>query len=158
MTHVAIEVVIMAPLLLAQIFLFPLVTTTMTSYWANASREVTLQEVASQMGSTIQQLYLSLSRTEVAPGTTTYASTFPTQVASYPYVATGSLETSLELESTKILFLNVTLLNVGTEVTAQTSLGPNVLWREDSLFNSLSSTASIVVQKFANGTLLFSFG
>jgi len=128
----------------------------MTSYWADASRQIELQEVASQMGSTIQQLYLSLNRMEVLPGTVTQASTFPTEIASYPYIAKGSLRTS-ELNS-KIMLINLTLQDVGDTVIVQTSLGPNVLLDEESLFNSVSPSASIKVQKFANGTLLFSFG
>lgn len=158
MPHVAIEAVIMAPLLVAQIILFPLIASTMTSYWANASRQIELQEVASQMGSTIQQLYLSLTRIEVSAGVITQVSTFPTEIASYPYRATGSLRTSLELNSSKILLLKLTLQDVGNTVTAQTPMGHNVLWNEESLFYSSSSNASIKVQKFANGTLLFSFG
>lgn len=158
MAHVAIEVVIMVPVLVAQILLFPLVANTMTTYWQNASREITLQEVASQMGSTIQQLYLYLSRMEVSAGTITYASTFPTTIASHIYTARGSLRTSVDLNSSKILLLTLTLQDVGTTVTVQVSLGPNVSWVEESIFYSYSPNASIKVQKFANRTLLFSFG
>ena len=47
---------------------------------------------------------------------------------------------------------------VGNTATANALLGPNVLWGEESLLQSNSADASIEVQKFANGTLLFSFG
>ena len=157
MPHVAIEATIMAPLLVAQIIMFPLIASTMTSYWANATREVALQEVASQMGSTIEQLYLSLNRIEVSTGTITQASTFPTEIASHPYTARGSLIASSEPNSGKILLLNVTMQNAGNTVITKTPLGPNVLWNEESVFYSSSPNASIKIQKFANGTLLFSF-
>jgi hypothetical protein len=114
--------------------------------------------VASQMGSTIQQLYLYLDRMEVSTGTITYASTFPTTIASHIYTARGSLRTSVDLNSSKILLLTLTLQDVGTTVTVQVSLGPNVSWVEESIFYSYSPNASIKVQKFANRTLLFSFG
>ena len=77
MPHVAIEATIMTPLLVVQIILFPFIASTMTSYWENATTEVALQEAASQMGSTIEQLYLSLNRMEVSTGTITQTSTFP---------------------------------------------------------------------------------
>jgi hypothetical protein len=155
--HVAIEATIMAPLLVVQIIMFPFIASTMTSYWSNATREVALQEVASQMGSTIEQLYLSLNRIDVSTGTITQVSTFPTEVVSYPYTATGSLIASSEPNSGKILLLNITMQNAGNTVINKTPLGPNVLWNEESVFYSSSPNASIKVQKFANGTLLFSF-
>jgi len=148
----------MTPLLVLQILLFPFVASTMSSYWANATRDVTLQETASQIASTIQQLYLSLNRIEVTTGTITQASTFPTQIAGYTYTARGSTRTSLEQNSGKILTINLTLQVLGNSATAKTSLGSNTLWNTQSIFSSSSLTASIKVQKFANGTLLFSFG
>jgi len=156
--HVAIEAVLMTPLLVIQILLFPFVASTMSSYWANATRDITLQETASQIASTIQQLYLSLNRIEVTAGTVTQASTFPTQIAGHSYTARGSLSASLEQGYGKILTINLTLQVLGNSATAKTSLGSNTLWSTQSVFTSSSLTASIKVQKFANGTLLFSFG
>jgi hypothetical protein len=63
----------------------------------------------------------------------------------------------MKLGSGKILYLNLTLQKLGNTATAQTPLGPNVLWNEKSLFESASLNAGIKVQKFGNGTLLFSF-
>src|SRR3972149_489453 len=135
----------MTPLLVVQMLLFPFVASTMSSYWANATREVTLQETASQIGSTIQQLYLSLNRIEVSTGTITQASTFPTAIDGHSYTAKGSLRTSLNPNSGKILTLNLTLQGLGNSVTAQTSLGPNVSWNQNSIFYSSSPNALIKV-------------
>lgn len=158
MPHVAIEAILMTPLLVIQILLFPFVASTMSSYWANATRDVALQETASQIGSTIQQLYLSLNRIEVSTGTITQTSTFPTEIAGHSYTVRGSLRTSLNPGSGKVLILNLTLQGLGNSVTAQTSLGSNVLWNQASIFSSSSPNASIKVQKSADGTLSFSFG
>jgi hypothetical protein len=155
--HVAIEVVIMAPLLVVQLFVFPFVATSLTSNWTDASREVTLQEAASQMASTIQQLYLSLNRLEISEGNITYVLNMPKDIASHSYTAVGSLITTLQPAST-ILLLNFTLDNTGNRATAQASLGPNAVWNASSSFHSLSPNTTIVVQKRADGTLLFSFG
>lgn len=158
MPHVAIEAVILTPLLVIQILVFPFVASTISSYWAGEARDMTLQEAASQIGDAIQQLYLAASRIEVTPGTITQASTFPTEIAANQYVARASLKTPLNANSGKFLVLNVTLQNLGNTATAQTSLGSNVLWNEKSVFYSSSPNASIKVQKFANATLLLSFG
>jgi hypothetical protein len=155
--HVAIEVVIMAPLLVIQLFVFPLVATTLTSNWADASREVTLQEAASQMASTIQQLYLSLNRAEISEGNITYVLNMPKDIASHSYTAEGSLITTLHPAST-VLLLNVTIDDTGNTATAQASLGPNAEWDEDSSFHSLSPNTTVIVQKDEDGTLRFSFG
>jgi len=157
LVNIAIEVVILAPLLVVQILLFPLVVSTMSFNWASATRDVTLKETASQMASTIQQLYLSLNRQEVSTGTITLASTFPTEIAGHPYTAAGLLKTSFQPSSGKILVLNLTLQKLGNTVSVQTPMGPNVLWNEKSFFDSSRPNASIEIQKFANGTLLFSF-
>lgn len=157
MANIAIEVVLLAPLLVIQIVLLPFVANTMSATWAYTTRDVMLRETASQMASTIQQLYLSLNRHEVSTGIITLASTLPMEIARCSYYATGLLKASLQPGFGKILFLNLTLQELGNTATVQTPLGANVLWNETSVFHSSSPNASIRVQKFANGTLLFSF-
>lgn len=157
MGNVAIETVILAPLLIIQIILFPFVANSLASNWSNATRDITLKELASQMASTIQQLYLSFNRPEVSAGNITQVSTFPKEISGHPYDAMGFLNNSSQPGFGKILSLNVTLQDLGNTVMAQTPLGPNALWNEESVFASSSTTASIRVQKFVNGTLLFSF-
>jgi hypothetical protein len=157
MTHVAIETVIMVPLLVLQIFLLPMVATTMTSYWSDNSRQVAVQDAATQLADVFQQLYISFNRREVLNGTIKWTSTLPKEVVSYPYIANGSLHTSLGSNSSKILILQVKLQKVGNAATASVTFGSNVLWNQASVFYSDSSTAAIEVQKFADGTLRFSF-
>jgi hypothetical protein len=160
MPHVAIEAVIMAPLLILEILIFPIVASTMTSQWTDNSRQVALQETANQLAGVIQQLYLSLNTGDVLAGTVTVASTLPKEVTSYPYTATGSLQTSLGSNSGKILILQVKFQGVGNTATASAAFGSNVEWNQASVFYSASPSAAIQVQKFANitGTFLrFSF-
>jgi hypothetical protein len=157
MTHVAIETVIMAPLLILQIFLLPMVATTMTSYWTDNSRQVAVQDTANQLAGVIQQLYISLNTKEVLNGTIRWTSTLPTEVVSYPYNASASLHTSLGSNSSKILILQVKLRVAGNTATTSVAFGSNVLWNEESVFESDSSTAAIEVQKKSDGTLGFSF-
>ena len=157
MPHLSIEYVILIPLLFAQILVFPLAATIMTSSWVDARRDVALQDAASHLASTIQQLYLSVNRDEIVAGNITQASTLPPTIESYPYTAVGSLSNPSDPNSSKILTLSLTLEKVGNTATATALLGPNVLWMEESVFLSNSPNASVKVQKFANDTLLFSF-
>jgi hypothetical protein len=157
LANVAIEVVLLAPLLLIQVILLPFAASALSGKWATATQDITLKETASQMAGTIEQLYLSLNRPEISTGTITQVSTFPAEIAENSYYVTGQLKSSLQPGFGKILFLNLTLQELGNTVTVQTPLGTNVSWNETSRFDSSSPNASIKVQKFANGTLLFSF-
>ena len=156
MPHVTIEHVILVPLLFAQVLVFPFAASVMTSSWANSHRDATLEDAGNHLASTIQQLYLSVNREEISAGTITHSSTLPPTVDSYPYAAVGFLRTS-DHNSSRILTLTLTLEMVGNTVTANAVLGANVLWQEESVLQSNSADASIKVQKFNNGTLLFSF-
>ena len=155
MTSVAIEYVILIPLLFTQVIVFPFVASTMTSSWQNSQRDIELQDAADHLASTIQQLYLTINRDEILAGTVTQASTLPVTVSSYPYNATGSLSTPPD-GSAKILTVTLTLDDVGNTATASAVLGTNVQWI-DSTLRSNSADASINVEK-EDGTLTFSFG
>jgi len=157
LTSVTIEYVIMIPLLLTQVIIFPFVASTMTSNWQNSQRNVELQDTADHLASTIQQLYLTINSQDVLACNVTQASTLPLTVASYPFTATGSLNNPPDHGATKILRVTLTMDDVGNTASANAVLGPNVQWTE-STFRSTSSDASIIVTKFSNGTLSFSFG
>lgn len=158
MARVAIEYVIMIPILLLQITVFPLAASQMTSSWANERRQVALQEAANYLGSTIQQLYLSLNQEEIQAGTVIQASTLPPTIELYPYTAVGELGPPLDPldpDSARVLTLNLMLQGVPEAAKATVILGPNVEW-DGGVFNSASLNASIKVVK-KDGTLYFSF-
>lgn len=156
MPSVTIEYVILIPLLFSQVIVFPFVASTITSNWQDTQRDIELQDAANHLGSTIQQLYLTVNRDEVLECTITQASPVPVTVASYPYNVTASMS-SLSEDSTKILSVTLTLDEVGNTATAAAVLGPNVAWTESTL-RSTSTGSYIEVQKFSNGTIGFSFG
>jgi len=154
---VAIEYVILIPLLFSQVIVFPFVASTMSSSWQDSQRNIELQDAADHLASTIQQLYLTINNDDILAGTVTQSSTLPVTVNSYPYTATGSLSSPSDPDSTRILTVTLTLEEVDNTVTAAAVLGPNVQWTESTL-RSNSADASIDVQKFSNSTLVFSFG
>jgi hypothetical protein len=153
--HITIEYVILIPLLFAQILVFPLAATMMTSSWVDARRDAALQGAASHLASTIQQLYLSINREEIVAGNITQASTLPPTIESYPYTANGSL-TSLGSSSSRVFTLTLSLVGARNTATASALLGSNARWGGGT-FRSNSPDASIKVRKFVDGTLLFSF-
>ena len=157
MPSVAIEYVILIPLLFSQVIVFPFVASTMSSSWQDSQRNIELQDAADHLASTIQQLYLTINNEDILAGTVTQSSTLPVTVNFYPYTATGSLSSPSDPDSTRILTVTLTLEEVDNTATAAAVLGPNVQWTESTL-RSNSANASIDVQKFSNSTLVFSFG
>ena len=154
MPSVTIEYVILIPLLFTQVIVFPLVASTMTNSWQDSQRDVALQDVANNLVSTIQQLYLTVNRDEILDGNITQVSNVPTTVDSYPYTANASLSSDPNLA--KVLTVTLTLADLGNTVNASVVLGQNVYWVGSSL-NSYSVDSYIKVEK-ENGDLTFSFG
>ena len=157
MPHVTIEYVIMVPVLILQIFLFPLTASWLMNIWVDSRRTLALQEAASHMGSSIQQVYSALNHDTILAGTVTQKVDVPPFIENYPYVGNATLKTVLDPSSSKVLEITLRLATVGTTVRASVILGQNVIWR-DSLFISNSTSACIRAEKFANGTICLSFG
>ena len=156
MVSVTIEYVMLIPLLFTQVIVFPYVASALTSSWQESQLTIEIQDAADHMASTIQQLYITVNRDEILEGTITQSSTIPVSIGSYPYVVDGSLNDPGDGYS-KILTVFLTLDEIGNTATASTVLGPNVKWASSS-FRSTSVDASVIVEKFSNGTLAFSFG
>ena len=147
------EYAIMVPILIMQVILIPMAAGWMIDVWIDKRRETALQDIANYMGTTIQQLYFSLTREDVAHGTTTQSTDIPTTIESIPYVITAS---DKKVENSTFIDLYLALEEVGITATTRVTLGPNVLWQQ-STFVSNSVDPGLKIIKFANGTLSFSF-
>jgi hypothetical protein len=152
MPHVTIEYVIMLPVLILQIFLFPLTASWLMNVWVDSRRTLALQEASSHLGSTIQQIYFALNHQTISAGNVTQKSSVPPFIENYPYTGTATLKTVLDpaLNSSKVLKITLKLGTVGTTVTTSVILGQNVEWTE-STFVSNSTNASVKAVKFWDG-------
>ena len=159
MPNVTIEYAIMIPILVLQIFLFPITASWLMNVWVDSRKTLTLQETASNMGSTIQQVYIALNLEETPTGIITQKMTLPMYIENHPYIGTGGLRTVLEadLNSSKILDITLKLDTLGTAVNTSIVLGENVVWKE-STFRSNSTDACVKAEKYTNGTIILSFG
>jgi len=157
--HVTIEYVIMVPVLILQIFLFPLAASWLMNIWVDSRRTLALQEAASHMGSSIQQVYSALNHDSISAGAVTQRVDVPPFIENYPYIGNATLKAVSDpsLNSSKVLQITLQLRTVGTIVTTSVILGQNVAWKE-SVFVSNSTNACIRAEKFANGTICLSFG
>ena len=148
----------MVPVLILQIFLFPLTASWLMNIWVDSRRTLALQEVASHLGSTIQQLYFSLNHETVSAGTATYSPGLPPFIEDYHYTGNATLRTvSVSENSSKILSLTLMLMKTGITVTTVVILGPNVEW-QPSVFVSNSTSAVVSAEKLLDGTIRLYFG
>lgn len=147
------EYAIMVPILLTQVILIPMATAWMMDAWVVRRKETELQDVASHVGSTIQQLYFSLNREEITPGVTTQAANVPLFIESIPYVITAS---DKKVENSTIIDLQLSLTGTSISTATRVTLGSNVLWEQSTLVSN-STSPGVKVEKFSNGTLSFSF-
>lgn len=159
MPHITIEYVIMIPILLMQIFLFPLAASWLMNIWVDQRRNLTLQDAASHLGSTIQQLYFSLNHETITAGTATCTPGLPPFIEDHHYRGNSVLRNISDSQngSSRILELTLTLVRTPNKVSTSVILGPNVLWKE-STFVSNSTQACVSAQKLTNGTICLYFG
>lgn len=152
MPHIAIEYVIMVPVLILQIFLFPLATSWLMGRWTEYRRTLALQDAASHLGSTIQQLYFTLNEEEILAGAVTLKSPVPPLIENYPYAGNAMLKTALDpaLNSSKILEITLTLHTFGISAHTSVILGQNVQW-QNSTFLSNSMNAGVRAEKVGSG-------
>ncbi len=159
MVHVTIEYMIMIPILIMQIFLFPLTASWLMNVWVDSRRTLAIQDAASHLGSTIQQLYFALNHGTISSGKATYSTGLPPYIEDYPYFANATLRAALgpPLNSSQILEITLTLITTKMTATSSAVLGLNVLW-QPSTYKSNSTHACVTAEKFANGTISMYFG
>ncbi len=156
MPSITIEYMIMIPVLILQIFLFPIAASVIMNTWADSSMTLQLQETAGHIGSSIQQLYYTMNHASIPNGTMSITLDTPQLIEGHVYTTTLSHANNLE---TSIQIMNVTLKLLGTKDQTSTlvTLGQNVDWQENLAFNSTAHSLSIVAHKTSNSILL-SFG
>lgn len=149
---------IMIPILIMQIFLFPLTASLIMNNWVDSRRTLALQETASHLGSSIQQLYSALNHETISAGTVTNKLDTPPFIEGYAYTGNATLRTALDSNSTKVLDITLRLMGANIEATASVTLGQNVAWPlQNSTLMSNSTLAGINAEKLSNGTIRLSF-
>lgn len=149
----------MIPILILQIFLFPIVASYLMNVWVDSRRTLVLQDAASNMGSTIQQMYFALTHTTIPAGTASDQFGLPPYIDGYFYVANAMLQpSSYAAGSSQVLTITVRLATTKYEVTSSVLLGSGAQWDTTTTFMSNSTNASAYAEKFQNGTIKLGFG
>jgi hypothetical protein len=158
LVQITIEYMIMIPILILQIFLFPLTAGWIMATWTDSRQTLALKETASHLGSSIQQVYSALNHESISAGNVTNRLEVPAFIEGYAYKGNATLRALTPApNSSKVL--DITLWFMGNHISSTTSvtLGQNVEW-QNSTFMSNSTYASIIAEKQLNGTIRLSFG
>ncbi len=155
MVNVTLEYMIMIPLMIFEIILFPYVANLMMNNWADSKETLQLQEAATSVGSSIGQMYTALNHNTISTVNVSSTINLPKTIDGYVFTAKGTLRTALDsmLNSTKILDLTLTLNGTSIAATTSVILGPNVSWNNASTFVSNSYHSAVISEKLSNGTI-----
>ena len=156
MPQITIEYMIMIPMLILQIFLFPLTAGWIMNTWVDSRQTLALQETASHVGSTIQQVYSALNHESISTGAVDIRLPVTPFIEGYVYAGNASLRTS-GLNSSQYLDITLRFQGAQIETTTSVTLGQNVQWDADSKFMSNSTNAKLIAEKMANDTILMYF-
>lgn len=156
MAHITIEYMIMIPVLILQIFLFPIVADVIMDGYTESRRTLELQETAGHLGSTIQQLYYTINHASIVNGTVKLRLDIPTTIEQYPYTVTLQNVTS---KDTPYAVMKITLSLIRVEGFSSTlvTLGDNIEWQDNLSFNSTSPNLYLSANKTA-GNIFLTFG
>ena len=158
MTQITIEYMIMIPILIMQIFLFPLTAGIIMNGWVDSRRTLALQETASHLGSSMQQLYSSLNHGSITAGVVNNTLDTPPFIEGYAYTGTAMLRNASDPDAARILDVTLTLVGTQLEVTSSVTLGQNVVWGNTTLMSN-STYAGISAEKLpdTDGTIQLAF-
>jgi hypothetical protein len=135
MVQVTLEYMIMIPVLIAQIFIFPFAANAIMSTWVDTRQELSLQETAGHLGSSIQQLYYTINHASISSGSLTLKLDIPTTIEGHGYTITFGNATGSD---TKILRLTLDLNESTVEASTLVTLGQNAVWQNNAKYSSTS--------------------
>ena len=158
MVQITIEYMIMIPILIMQIFLFPLTAGWIMTTWADSRQTLALQETAGHLGSSVHQIYSALNHESISAGDVTNSLEIPPFIEGYAYKGNASLRVlNPGSDSGKVLDITLRFIGNRIEYTASVTLGMNAEWDKTSEFKSNSTHASLIAEKMQNGTVLMRF-
>ena len=85
MAHITLEYMILIPVLIVQIFIFPFAATAIMNTWTDQHRSLELQEIAGHLGSSVQQLYFTMNRASESGGCLTSTLDTPKTIDNHYY-------------------------------------------------------------------------
>jgi hypothetical protein len=153
MAHITIEYMIMIPVLIIQIFIFPYAATVIMNTYVDQHRSLELQEIAGHLGSTVQQLYFTMNRASNPNNCLTAELGTPSTVDSHFYNITLQ-DIGNPSSSAKIMKITLNLIGANGEASSLITLGIDAAWQDGATFKS--NVTSIAATE-SSGSIWLSF-
>jgi hypothetical protein len=146
---------IMIPVMILQIFLFPFVATMLMDNWASSRQTLELQETAGKLSSTIQQMYYTINRASVSSSSAAMkvALDFPKTIENQAYTVTLLKITNLDF-SYRVMNVTLRLINGDCFASSLVTLGDNIDWQDNLSFSSTTSNIVLTATKTDNAIVL----
>lgn len=155
MAQITIEYMIMIPVMILQIFLFPYVAVMLMDNWASSRQTLELQDIASGLGSTIQQMYYTINRASVSSGSASMnvALDIPKTIDNYAYTVTLAHSTNVD-SAYHVMSVSLQLTGGGASVSTLVTLGDNIDWQNNLAFSSMAGNLTLTATKTAGAITL----
>jgi hypothetical protein len=158
MAQITIAYLIMIPVFIVQIIVFPYVTSILMNICVDSRRTIAIEEAANHLSSSMEQLYFSVNHDTIAAGKVTYTLDLPRYIEDYYYTGNATLQTgSADPNGSRILGITLKYVGAGISTSVLAIFGGNMEWKNSS-FQSNSKSACITAEKQSNGTILMYFG
>lgn len=154
MAHITIEYMILIPVLIAQIFIFPFAATAITNTWTDQHRGLELQEIAGHLSSSIQQLYFTMNRASQDGGCLTSTLDTPKTIDYHNYTITLQ-DVSTIGSSAKVMKITLNLVGANGESSSLITLGNNAAWENGVTY--ISYNAKSIAATESSGSIWLSF-
>jgi len=154
-----LEYMILIPVLIIQIFLFPMWVSVAMGQWTTDRQSIELQQAAGKLGSIIEQTYLSLNHTSILSCSFNTSLGLQPTIEGYNYTGRATLQavSNAEYGTSKVLSVTLSLMGKDMSTTTLVTLGQNAEWLNTQFVNN-PPTACVKAVKLPNQTIQLSFG
>jgi hypothetical protein len=151
LTQITIEYMIMIPMMILQIFLFPYVALMLMDNWNTSRQTLELQDAAGQIGSTIQQMYYTINRASVSSGSASMKVflDIPKTIEDHAYSVTLSSVANVD-SSYRVMNITLRFYSGNCYTSTLVTLGDNINWQNNLAFSSTTSNLTLTTTKTGN--------
>ena len=149
MANVVTEHVLLLVPMMIVIMIFPIATTYIMNNYNAQQRQLVLEGAGSNIGSTIQQIYLLMSMPDIMPCNITVLNPLLPDIEGQQYLITAS-------QLNNRLTIHFSLPGIPLYYDYIITIGANAVW-EPSELNSLVPNMSVQASKAVDGTIYLRF-
>jgi hypothetical protein len=158
MAHITIEYMILIPVLIAQIFIFPFAASAIMTTWTDQHRSLVLQEITGHLSSSVQQLYFTMNRASESGGRLISTLDTPRTIDDHNYTITLH-DVSNPSSLAKVMKITLRLEGGNGESSSSLiTLGNNAVWQNGVTYISFNVKSIAATESSGSIRLTFEGG